>query len=51
MTEVAAPDGFRVEPSGSDGASAAAQVLEACLVEAWPAADIEALLASGRGLL
>ena len=51
MTDAAAPHGLRVEPAGPDGVGAAARVLEACLVEAWPVADIETLLASGRGLL
>ena len=51
MTDAAAAHGLRVEPAGPDGVGAAARVLEACLVEAWPVADIETLLASGRGLL
>jgi ribosomal-protein-alanine N-acetyltransferase len=51
VTEAAAPDGLRVEPAGLAEVGAAARVLEACLLEAWPVADIETLLASGRGLL
>jgi ribosomal-protein-alanine N-acetyltransferase len=51
VAEAAAPDGLRVELAGPDEAGAAACVLEACLLEAWPVADIETLLGSGRGLL
>jgi ribosomal-protein-alanine N-acetyltransferase len=51
VTEAAAPSGLRVEAAGSGAVEAAARVLEACLVEAWPVASIEILLASGRGLL
>lgn len=51
MTDSAAPYGLRVELAGPEGVSAAVRVLEASLLEAWPAADMESLLASGRGLL
>lgn len=51
MTEAEAWADFRVERASRERAGEAAPVLEACLAEAWPLADIEALLASGRGLL